>query len=114
MTRPHYSNWYSTARWKRLAKLQLQKQPLCQISLALGLIVAADTVDHIKPHRGDWDLFIDENNLQSVSKQMHDTICQQMECGNWQPSIGLDGWPIESEYLNKIYAAKKPNKSRID
>lgn len=36
-------------------------------------------VDHIKPHRGAADLFWDETNLQSVSKEWHDSTKQSME-----------------------------------
>ena len=29
-------------------------------------------VDHVKPHRGDWALFIDPANHQSLCKHHHD------------------------------------------
>ena len=36
-------------------------------------------VDHIRPHRGDPDLFFDLRNLQAVSKAWHDRVKQKME-----------------------------------
>ena len=36
-------------------------------------------VDHIRPHRGDPDLFWDEGNLQSVSREYHDRVKQSIE-----------------------------------
>ncbi|MGM9649714.1 MAG: HNH endonuclease [Butyricicoccaceae bacterium] len=28
-------------------------------------------MDHIKPHRGDWGLFADQNNLESLCHRCH-------------------------------------------
>lgn len=103
-----YDNLYKTAQWQRLRRNQLTLQPLCQISLSLGEIVAADVVDHIRPHKGNIELFYDPTNLQSLCKHMHDTICQQMELGTYKQAIGLDGWHQDNDYLQKIYKAKKP------
>ena len=36
-------------------------------------------VDHKRPHRGDPDLFWDEDNLQAVSKEYHDRVKQSIE-----------------------------------
>ena len=36
-------------------------------------------VDHIKPHRGDPDLFWDPENLQASSKAYHDKVKQSLE-----------------------------------
>ena len=32
----------------------------------------ASVVDHIKPHKGDYDLFWDEANHQALCKRCHD------------------------------------------
>jgi 5-methylcytosine-specific restriction endonuclease McrA len=36
-------------------------------------------IDHIKPHRGNLELFWDEDNLQAVSKEYHDKVKQSLE-----------------------------------
>jgi 5-methylcytosine-specific restriction protein A len=43
--------------------------------------VRAEVVDHIRPHRGDWALFIDPGNHQSLCKSCHDrkTAAEQRE-----------------------------------
>lgn len=107
--REDWQRLYKTARWQSLRRWKLQINPLCEISLALGETRAAEVVDHIAPHRGDVGRFFDAHNLMSVSKQVHDTICQQMECGTWTPPIGQDGWPIENEFLNLIAKIKRQN-----
>lgn len=71
--------WYKTAAWARLRKRQLQREPLCVFCKKRGLVDPADTVDHIKPHRGDMALFFDINNLQSLSKSCHSSQKQRLE-----------------------------------
>ncbi len=63
--------WYSTSRWKRLRKLQLAKEPLCRLCKEQGYIVAATVVDHIEPHKGDYELFYDPDNLDSMCVTCH-------------------------------------------
>lgn len=72
-------NWYDTAAWKRLRLYQLKREPLCRFCKKQGIITPADTVDHIKPHRGDKNLFFNINNLQSLDKKCHSSIKQRLE-----------------------------------
>jgi len=60
---------YGTA-WVKLRKKVLERDEyLCQVSLAKGLIVPAEEVDHIIPkERGGTDAI---NNLQAISKKEH-------------------------------------------
>jgi len=37
-----------------------------------GKLTPATVVDHITPHRGDWDLFWDSSNWQPLCKPDHD------------------------------------------
>jgi len=61
-------------RWQRASKLYLAEHPLCEICLKKNppITKAATLVDHIEPHRGDYDLFWDERNWQSSCKDCHD------------------------------------------
>ncbi|WP_339767152.1 HNH endonuclease [uncultured Pseudosulfitobacter sp.] len=77
-------DWLNTARWQRLRIKVLQRdQYTCQQTgvLLIGKHPAPNSpvVDHIEPHRGDPDLFWDEENLQSVAKIWHDSVKQSME-----------------------------------
>ncbi|RUW55077.1 HNH endonuclease [Mesorhizobium sp. M1A.F.Ca.ET.072.01.1.1] len=90
-----YRRLYKTARWLRLRERQLAAQPLCGMCLLIEDVTAADTVDHVKPHRGDAALFYDPSNLQSLCKYHHDSVKQRLERGSKIVMYGLDGYPIE-------------------
>lgn len=60
------------AKWQAAAKAFLREHPLCVRHLVRELLVAATVVDHIRPHRGDYDLFWDRTNWQSLCKRCHD------------------------------------------
>jgi len=47
-----------TARWRRLRKHQLKAEPLCKFCLERGIVTAANVVDRVVPHRGDWTKFV--------------------------------------------------------
>ena len=59
-------------RWRRARRRFLSDNPLCAHCLREGLSVAASVVDHVIPHRGDKQLFWDEDNWQSLCKTHHD------------------------------------------
>ena len=80
--RPKYSKQlYKTARWQKLRKQVLLKQPFCAECQRQGKITRATIVDHIKPHKGNLDLFWDEENLQSLCKSCHDR--KTVQEGRW-------------------------------
>ncbi|TKT78410.1 hypothetical protein [Aquamicrobium sp. LC103] len=78
--------WYKTAEWQRLRRRILQRDLYtCQKTgvLLTGKHPAPNSpvVDHVKPHRGDPELFWDEANLMAVSKAYHDSVKQAEEQG---------------------------------
>ena len=60
------------ARWRRARIDFLQKHPLCAECQREGKLTPATVVDHIIPHRGDQELFWDEQNWQPLCKGCHD------------------------------------------
>ncbi len=79
-----WRKWYKTARWQKLREEVLKRDLfICQQTgvLLIGKRSAPNSpiVDHIKPHRGNPDLFWDRNNLQAVSKAYHDSEKQKQE-----------------------------------
>ena len=60
------------ARWQRARKIFLSRYPLCAECQKNGILTPATVVDHIIPHRGDRNLFWDENNWQPLCKSCHD------------------------------------------
>ena len=76
--------WYSTARWQRLRQEVLIRDAYtCQRTFRLcsGRPGEPDSpvVNHIRPHRGNEVLFWDPANLQTVTKQVHDSLIQAEE-----------------------------------
>lgn len=60
-----YQHMYG-ARWKKARKVFLAEHPLCAECERQGKIVPATVVDHIVPHKGDYDLFWDQDNWQPM------------------------------------------------
>jgi len=74
---------------------------------AQGRITLATVVDHIVPHRGDRDLFFDPTNLQSLCKPHHDGAKAQMERGGWSSMADADGYPIDPNHHQNVWAARR-------
>lgn len=97
---PEYRAWaqkqYKTARWRKMRLRQLKRHPLCQCVHCQECGLVADTVDHIKPHRGDPKLFWDERNIQSMNRDCHNRYKQSQERGGYG-FIGVDvrGQPLD-------------------
>src|SRR5688500_266899 len=68
-------------RWKQYRITYLHTNPLCVECLKADTLTPATVVDHIKPHRGDHDLFWDVNNHQSLCKTCHDRKTIQEDSG---------------------------------
>jgi 5-methylcytosine-specific restriction protein A len=86
---------YNLPRWRRLRRLHLQQHPLCVMCKAIGRITPAVVVDHIRPHKGDTQLFWDASNIQGLCQQHHDGSKQQIERTGYCRDVGADGWPID-------------------
>lgn len=61
-----WNELYRSYRWKEASKEFLRKNPIC---VRCG--GRATAVDHIKPHRGDEELFWDEFNWQPLCSECH-------------------------------------------
>lgn len=74
-------SWYNTARWKRLRKRQLSKEPLCGCCKSVGITESATIADHIDPHKGDYEKFFDPDNLQSLCVSCHNSKTAKQDGG---------------------------------
>jgi 5-methylcytosine-specific restriction endonuclease McrA len=63
-----------------------------------GRIAAANVVHHVKPHRGDWRLFADPANWESLCKKCHDSAEQSVERRGYDKGVGEDGWPADARH----------------
>lgn len=67
------SSWqrgYNT-EWRKLRRMHLASEPLCRFCFEKGLLVAADTVDHIIRIAVRPDLRLDDTNLRSLCGPCH-------------------------------------------
>lgn len=76
--------WYHSARWHRLRlEVFARDQWTCQRSgeLVVGKAPAPNSpvAHHRVAHRGDARLFWDANNIETVSKAVHDEVIQAEE-----------------------------------
>lgn len=69
-------------KWRKARRVYLQMNPLCVECLKNGVLTPATVVDHIKPHKGNKELFWDKSNWQSLCKKHHD-IKTAKEDGRW-------------------------------
>jgi 5-methylcytosine-specific restriction enzyme A len=88
-----YRKLYQTKRWKALRRDHLNKNPYC---VMCGKI--ANTVDHIHPHKGDLTKFHDPRNLQSLTKDCHDTHKQRLESRGYHGDVDESGWPSDVKH----------------
>jgi 5-methylcytosine-specific restriction endonuclease McrA len=89
--------FYKTARWQRLRQFQLREHPLCKFCLERGRVTAANVVDHVVPHRGDWTAFC-TGELQSLCEPCHNATKRQIELRGYRTDIGLDGFPTDPKH----------------
>ncbi len=71
-----------TYQWSKARKRYLAANPICVECERQGILTAATEVDHIEPHKGDYDLFWDESNFQSLCKHCHSSKTAR-EDGGW-------------------------------
>jgi 5-methylcytosine-specific restriction protein A len=80
--RPDYYNWYNSSRWRNAREIFLKLHPLCIECEKQGILTASNVVDHVKPHLGDYDLFWDTSNWQSLCAHHHSVKTSKYESWN--------------------------------
>ena len=71
-------------RWNKYSKQYIKNNPLCVCPECREkkYPLPSEVVDHIKPHKGDYELFWDETNHQAMAKVCHDKKTA-IEDGGW-------------------------------
>ena len=87
------------ARWQKARTQFLAEHPTCAMCAQQDppRLTPATVVDHVKPHKGDMELFWDTDNWQSLCKPCHDRHKQRAErsgrvVGCDAAGIPLEGW----------------------
>ncbi len=89
---------YDTVRWRKERAAHLRENPLCVMCAAQGRDTVATVVDHIVEHKGDYDLFWDPKNWQSLCPSCHSGIKRIQEHHGHSSAAGVDGMPIDHNH----------------
>jgi 5-methylcytosine-specific restriction protein A len=69
--RPTGPRLYDSQAWRDARDGFLTEHPLCADCENRGLVVSAEVVDHVIPHKGDHGLFWDRSNWRSLCITCH-------------------------------------------
>ena len=83
------------ARWAKRRAAFLQDNPFCVFCRERERTELATVVDHIIPHRGDMELFWDEENWQPLCGTCHNSTKKRMEMSGNLPGCDAEGNPID-------------------
>lgn len=98
MGKADWHHLYDTKRWKRLRLQQLQREPLCRMCKQRSRLTPATVADHITPHKGDEQLFFDENNLQSLCDDDHTITKARQEHRGYLQGCDAQGVPLDPRH----------------
>lgn len=97
--------WTRTAAWREIELDVLADQPFCVHCEAAGTVEPAMIIDHIKPHRGDHELFWSRDNLQGLCYSCHGRKSQHERFSD-KPfrlvGVRLDGTPMASKIASEV------------
>jgi 5-methylcytosine-specific restriction enzyme A len=88
--------WYDSVRWRKARAMFLRYSPLCCMCSKRGMTVVATIVDHKIPHKGDYDLFWNQDNWQSLCASCHSGVKRIQENHGYSQQCGVDGVPIDA------------------
>jgi len=63
-----------------------------------GKVTPATVVDHVKPHKGDQQLFWDKTNHQALCKLCHDAHKKRLELSGKVVGCDVNGTPIDPNH----------------
>ena len=89
---------YDRRRWRRRSKQFLAAHPLCRKHQEIGRTALAVLVDHIRPHRGDVELFWNEANWQGLCKTDHDAAKAELESTGRIRGCDVHGRPLDPNH----------------
>lgn len=92
-----YRKWYKLPLWQSIRTKQLTEHPLCERHLMRGSVVAASTVNHKVPHKGDWQKFI-SGPFESLCKACHDGPVQSEERRGYMLGCDSNGRPVDPDH----------------
>jgi 5-methylcytosine-specific restriction enzyme A len=95
-----FRHMYNSRLWRDLRHVHLARFPLCQWCKdgEPSRLVPATVVHHKRAHKGDWVLFMDSANLESLCSTCHNRDAQQQESRGYSTSVEANGWPKDNNH----------------
>ena len=94
----HGRRMYDTVRWRKARLSHLNEYPLCVLCERQGITTAATVVDHIQEHKGDYDLFWNQDNWQSLCASCHSGIKRMQEHHGYSQAADANGIPLDNNH----------------
>jgi 5-methylcytosine-specific restriction protein A len=69
-----WRGWIHSARYRQAIAIYKADYPLCKRCLDAGRVTPVYIVHHIVEHKGDWDMFWDQSNWESICNKHHEAI----------------------------------------
>jgi 5-methylcytosine-specific restriction protein A len=76
-----YQGIYNTPRWKKLRKLKLQNNSVCEKCWERGRVTPTAEIHHIVPFISDIDLAYDYDNLVALCVECHKEAHKKLRDG---------------------------------
>lgn len=89
--------WLHSKRWAARRAHQLAIEPLCRMCLKKDIVKAANTADHVVPHREDEHAFF-HGALASLCRDCHSMAKQREEVRGYVDDLDADGWPADERH----------------
>jgi 5-methylcytosine-specific restriction protein A len=92
--RPNSRERGYNARWEKYRAFYLRAYPFCidPFGRHRGIQVEATRVDHVKPHRGNQELFWDERNHQGLCESCHNYKTAKYDGGFGRRRASEEPW----------------------
>ncbi len=110
-----WERWYDRQMWRGphgLRYVVLARDPVCMICQR----VASTIADHIIPHKGNWTLFCDLNNLQGICDDCHaaKTAREDGGFGNRRSTPSEVGAPAATGADGKQFQSSSVSSKKLD
>jgi len=69
-----WRQWIHSTRYRLAIGVYKSEHPLCEACLKENIVRPVYIVHHKIPHKGNWDLFWDQSNWQSVCLEHHEKV----------------------------------------
>jgi 5-methylcytosine-specific restriction protein A len=71
INKKEYQKIYNTPRWKKLRRLKLQNNPICEKCWERGIVTPTEEIHHIVPFIQDIEMAFDYDNLIALCVECH-------------------------------------------